>query len=68
MKNHKTGKTGYMALKLDMSKAYGRVEWSFLEEIIRRLGFKERWINLMMLCVKIVSYSILVNREPIGLI
>ena len=66
MKNHKTGKNGYMALKLDMSKAYDRVEWSILEEIMRRLGFEERWINLMILCVKMVSYSILVNGEPKG--
>ena len=66
MKNHKTGKNGYMALKLDMSKAYDRVEWSILGEIMRRLGFEERWINLMILCVKMVSYSILVNGEPKG--
>ena len=66
MKNHKTSKNGYMALKLDMSKAYDMVEWSFLEEIMRRLGFLERWTNLMMLCVKTVSYSILVNSKPKG--
>ena len=68
MKTHKTSKTSYMALKLDMNKAYDRVEWSFLEEIMRRLGFKENWINLMMICVKSVSYLILVNGESKGLI
>ena len=31
-------------------------------------GFNENWISLTMLCVKIVSYSILVNGEPKGLI
>ena len=61
MTNHKMGKTGYMTVKLDMSKAYDRVEWVFLEEIMRKLGFEERWINLTMVCVKSVSYSILVN-------
>ena len=57
-----------MAIKLDMSKAYDRVEWPYLESVMRRLGFTKKWITLLMLCVKIVSYSILVNGEPKGLI
>ena len=35
---------------------------------MRKLGFNERWINLIMGCVKIVSYSVLVIGEPCGLI
>ena len=62
------GKENYMAIKLDMSKAYDRVEWPYLESVMRRLGFTKKWIKLMMLCVKTVSYSILVNGEPKGLI
>ena len=57
-----------MAVKLDMSKAYDRVEWSFLEAVLRWMGFTERWIQLMMMGVKTVSYSILVNGEPKGMI
>ena len=35
---------------------------------MRKLGFEEKWINLMMVCVKSISYSILVNGEPEDLI
>ena len=68
MKNHKSGTNGFMAVKLDMSNAYDHVEWDFLESLMRKMGFCMRWINLMMECIKTVSYSILVNREPNGLI
>lgn len=68
MKTTCTGKTSFMALKLDMSKAYDGVEWIFLEQIILRMGFREAWVALIMECITTVSYSILVNGEPKGLI
>ena len=59
---------GFMALKLDMSKAFDRVEWNFLDKIMEMLGFDNKWRTLVGGCIRIVSFSILVNREPYGLI
>ena len=67
LQRFKSGSHGYMAVKLDMSKAYDRVKWP-LEGIMRRMGFKDGWINLIMLCVKTVTYAVLVNGELCGMI
>ena len=60
MKNKK-GKRGLCAVKLDMHKAYDRVEWCFLEKIMIKLGFDQRWVKLVMACVKSVKYRIRFN-------
>ena len=67
MQRHK-GKEDYMAIKLDTSKAYDRVEWHYLESVMVKIRFSDHWIKLLMLCVKSISYSILVNGEPKGMI
>ncbi|XP_062150081.1 uncharacterized protein LOC133858622 [Alnus glutinosa] len=60
------GKDGFMAVKLDMSKAYDRLECNFLEAMLWKLGFAERWIRLLMTCVRSVSYALLINGQPHG--
>uniref|UniRef100_A0A2N9FNQ8 Reverse transcriptase domain-containing protein n=1 Tax=Fagus sylvatica TaxID=28930 RepID=A0A2N9FNQ8_FAGSY len=55
--SRRRGKLSQMAIKLDMSKAYDRVEWTFLERVMQRMGFASRWIHLMMACVRTTSYS-----------
>ncbi|XP_070668956.1 uncharacterized protein [Malus domestica] len=59
--NKINGRDGFFALKLDLSKAYDRVEWRFLEVMMEKLGFAGEWIKIGMTCVTSLSYSFLVN-------
>jgi len=68
MRNRRNGKTGHMAVKLDISKAYDRVEWGFLKQIMLKLGLPEQWVNLAMETVCTASYSILINGDSKGYI
>ena len=66
MKSKKMGITGFMAMKLDMIKAYNRVEWIFLVKLMERMEFHEKWIGWVYECISLVSFSIMVNGEPRG--
>jgi len=60
----KGGKMRDMTLKLDMSKAYDKVEWACLEKIMNKLGFDEKWRNLIMRYVTSITYSVRINGKP----
>lgn len=51
-------KSKYVAVKTDMSKAYDRVEWNFLEALLLKMGFAEKWVSWIHWCVSSVSYQI----------
>lgn len=59
--DHKKGKSGCCAIKLDMAKAYDRVEWTYLIHIMSAMGFSEKWCNLVYKCVSTVSFAVRVN-------
>lgn len=66
MKQKKRGAEGEVALKIDVSKAYDRVDWGFLKNQMQRMGFLKKWIDWVMLCVTTVSYSINFNGSQVG--
>ena len=66
LEHKKEGREGFVAIKLDMSKAYDRVEWGFIKQMMEKMSFHEKWINLIMHCITTVSYSILVNGVAYG--
>lgn len=59
-------KEEYIAIKTDMSKAYDRVEWDFLEVLFGKMGFSDTWIQWIMKCIRSVSYTVLLNRQTHG--
>ncbi|CAM8901772.1 unnamed protein product [Rhodiola kirilowii] len=54
-------KTGYVSIKLDMSKAYDRLEWKFLERMMLSMGFSIEWVKKVMMCVTTVKYRVRIN-------
>ncbi|KAK9986443.1 hypothetical protein SO802_031394, partial [Lithocarpus litseifolius] len=55
------GRVGYMAVKIDLEKAYDRLEWSFIRGMLERYNLPDDLIELIMSCISSVSTSLLFN-------
>ncbi|CAL9007242.1 unnamed protein product [Prunus brigantina] len=63
LKLRKKTKIYEMGVKLDMNKAYDRIEWDFLKQVLEKMGFDEMWVRLVMRCITSVRLTVLLNGQ-----
>ncbi|KAL6138042.1 hypothetical protein ACLB2K_063330 [Fragaria x ananassa] len=61
-KNSK-GVKGFMAWKVDLSKAYDKLNWNFIEQVLNEVKLPTNFVKIIMSCVSTASYQIIVNGE-----
>ncbi|CAL8989754.1 unnamed protein product [Prunus brigantina] len=59
------GKKGYIAWKIDLSKAYDRLNWHFVREVLWEVGIRGRILELLMHCISTVQYKAILNDDLI---
>ncbi|GJW05823.1 RNA-directed DNA polymerase, eukaryota [Tanacetum coccineum] len=53
-----------LIFKVDFEKAYDSVRWDFLDDVLKKFGFGNKWCNWIQCCLKSSRGSILVNGSP----
>ncbi|KAL6199614.1 hypothetical protein ACLB2K_029398 [Fragaria x ananassa] len=61
-KNSK-GVKGFMAWKVDLSKAYDKLNWNFIEQVLNEVKLPTNFVKIIMSSVSTASYQIIVNGE-----
>lgn len=60
----KSWKQKAFLLKIDLAKAFDRIEWSFIVTAMRRQGFSDHFIQLVHQCISTTNLSVIINGEP----
>lgn len=62
MRRKKTGRS-YMAIKVDMEKAFDRLDWDFIEQTLHIIGLDNKLIRIIVNCISTTSLRVLWNGE-----
>lgn len=60
----KKEKTELLLLNVDFEKAFDCVNWEFLLDIMKQMGFGNKWCRWIKTCISSASVSILLNGSP----
>ena len=59
-------KSGLTVVKIDLQKAYDRVNWNFLHVVLKNFGFDEKFMKWILECVSTMSFKLLINGGKTG--
>lgn len=60
----KQSKQAGMLLKLDLSKAFDKLSWNYIQQMLNAFGFSQTWIRWVMSLITTPSFSMLINGIP----
>lgn len=60
------GKKRWMAIKLDLEKAYDRLSWHFIKETLGDIGLPDDFVNLVWQCISTPRMRMLWNGEALN--
>lgn len=66
LKSRVSGGKYELAVKLDMNKAYDRVEWDFMKDVMLKLGFNAVWVDKIMMCISSVNFDLLLSGKSVA--
>ena len=64
----RSGKLSGMLVKLDIAKAYDKLNWQFIRKVLKAFGFSQNWVNWIMQLVSSTFFSIMINGVSPGII
>ncbi|XP_031103194.1 uncharacterized protein LOC116006838 [Ipomoea triloba] len=62
---NRQGKKGLMILKIDLEKAYDRLNWDFIRDTLSDVGMSTEWIRNIMACVESPRLKVLWNGKQL---
>ncbi|GJT77946.1 RNA-directed DNA polymerase, eukaryota [Tanacetum coccineum] len=60
----KSKKKQFLIFKVDFEKAYDSVRWDFLDEVLKKFGFGDKWCTWIQSCLRSSRGSIIINGSP----
>ncbi|GKB54511.1 RNA-directed DNA polymerase, eukaryota [Tanacetum coccineum] len=64
MANLLVGVLGDIVNEVDFEKAYDSVRWDFLDDVLKKFGFGDKWCNWIQSCLRSLRGSIIINGSP----